>query len=47
MPGELGKRLPMYRRVGVRVIGEVLPQQDQFEARVIALRVVAVGRVNG
>jgi hypothetical protein len=46
VPEELGKKLPMYRRVGVRVVAEVLPQQDQFEARVIALRVVAVGRVD-
>lgn len=45
VPEELGKKLPMYRRVGVRVIGEVLPQQDQFEARGLALRVVAAGRI--
>jgi hypothetical protein len=46
VPEELGKKLPMYRRVGVRVIGEVLPRQDQFEVQAIALKVAVVGRVD-
>lgn len=46
VPEELGKKLPMYRRVGVRMIGEVVPRQEQFEAQAIALKVVGVGRAD-
>lgn len=46
VPEALGKKLPMYRRFKGRVIAEVHPQQDQYEGRRQALRVVAVGRSN-
>lgn len=46
VPEELGKKLPMYRRVAVRVIAEVQPQQDQFEMGAVALKVLAVGRLS-
>jgi hypothetical protein len=46
VPEEMGKKVPMYRRVAVRVIGEVLARQDQYEARGSALRGVGVGRVD-
>lgn len=45
VPEELGKKLPMYRRFGARVIVEVHARQDQYEAQELALRVVVVGRV--
>jgi hypothetical protein len=46
LPEELTKKLPMYRRFRARVIAEVHPAQDQYEARREGLRVVAVGRVS-
>jgi hypothetical protein len=45
LPATLAKKLPLFRRFAARVIVEVLPQQDQYEASPIALRVGALGRV--
>ncbi|MDI1442494.1 DUF2169 domain-containing protein [Polyangium sp. 6x1] len=47
LPEEVGKKVPMWRRWRGRVVAEVHPQQDQFEGRGRALRVVAVGRSGG
>jgi hypothetical protein len=44
LPDALSKRLPLYRRFGVRMIVEALPQQDQYETSALALRVIALGR---
>ncbi len=44
LPEELAKKVPMYRRFKVRMIADVHPQQDQYEARGFALRALAIGR---
>jgi hypothetical protein len=45
LPAALEKRLPLFRRFAARLIAETLPQQDQYEAHPLALRVVALARV--
>ncbi len=42
---DLTKRLPLYRRFRVRVVAEVLPQEDDSEAAPLALRALALARV--
>jgi hypothetical protein len=44
LPSGLAKKLPMFQRLKVRLIGEAHVQQDQFESHPSALRVVALGR---
>ncbi|MDI1476397.1 DUF2169 domain-containing protein [Polyangium sp. y55x31] len=47
LPEEVGKKVPMWRRWRGRVIGEVWPAQDQYEAGARAVKVVGVARVGG
>ena len=42
---DLEKKLPMHKRVNVRVIADVHPQQDPYESRGFAVRAVALGRL--
>ncbi len=44
LPAELSKKLPLFTKFSVRLIVEVLPQQDQNEAYPLALRVHALAR---
>lgn len=44
-PEELGKKLPMFRRFRARIIAELHPWQDQYEARRESLRALAIGTV--
>lgn len=44
LPVDLAKKLPMYRRTRARMIAEVHPAQDQYEAQPHALRVLALAR---
>jgi hypothetical protein len=44
VPADLSKKLPLFMKFSVRLIVEVLPQQDQNEAHPIALRVQALAR---
>lgn len=44
MPADLSKKLPLFIKFSVRMIVEVLPQQDQNEVLPIALRVYALAR---
>ncbi|MBK9262712.1 MAG: DUF2169 domain-containing protein [Polyangiaceae bacterium] len=44
LPADLSKKLPLFIKFSVRLIAEVLPQQDQNEAHAIALRVYALAR---
>lgn len=43
---EAGERLPMYKRFGVKVVAEVHPRKDQWEARGEALRGVGVSKID-
>jgi hypothetical protein len=45
LPAHLDKRLPLFPALRVRAIIEVLPKQDVYEARALAIRIVALGRV--
>lgn len=44
LPADLSKQLPLFTKFPVRLIVEVLPQQDQNESHPIALRVHALAR---
>ncbi len=44
LPAAASSRLPIMRRFPVRLLAEVVPQQDQLEASPVALRVAAVAR---
>jgi|GEM_PF-1079563 len=44
LPADLSKKLPLFMKFSVRLIVEVLPQQDQNETYPIALRVYALAR---
>ncbi len=45
LPESLSKELPMFQGFRARVIAELRPQVDQFEAHPLALRVAALGRI--
>jgi hypothetical protein len=45
LPEEAARRLPLFARFPVKMIAEVLPQQDQSEEAPVALRVLALARV--
>ncbi|MBM4374445.1 MAG: DUF2169 domain-containing protein [Deltaproteobacteria bacterium] len=45
LPAHLDKRLPLFPELRVRAIVEVLPKQDVYEGRALAIRIVALGRV--
>lgn len=47
LPAEASTTLPIWKRIRARVIAEVHPAQDQYEASARALKVVATGRVGG
>jgi hypothetical protein len=47
VPEALKDELPMYRRVKVKLVGEVDMQEDQFEGGGAAVKVAALGRVMG
>jgi hypothetical protein len=47
LPAKIAKRLPLFRRFPARVIGEVVWQQDQYEAQPLALRALSLGRLPG
>jgi hypothetical protein len=44
LPADVSKKLPMWKRFRARVIAEVHPAQDQYEASTKAVKVVGVGR---
>lgn len=44
LPEHLAKELPMFTRFSVRILGELLPTQDQAEAHPWAVRGLALGR---
>ncbi|MDC3961455.1 DUF2169 family type VI secretion system accessory protein [Polyangium jinanense] len=44
LPIELSKKLPLFSRFSARLIVEALPQQDQSESPIVALRVLALAR---
>ena len=44
LPAGAASRLPIFRRFPVRLLAEVVPQQDQQETSAVALRVGAVAR---
>ena len=45
LPARIARRLPLYRRFPVRILGEVVWQQDQYETCPLAVRVFALGRL--
>ena len=45
LPARIAKRLPLFRRFPARLLGDVIWQQDQFEAHPFALRPFALGRL--
>jgi hypothetical protein len=45
LPEPAARRLPLFTRLPVRLLAEVVPQQDQHEEAAIALKVAAVARV--
>jgi len=45
LPEHLGKRLPLFRQMRVRILVEAHFQADQFESHAAALRAVAVARI--
>ncbi len=45
LPVALAEELPMFRRMDVRVVGELRLRVDQYEAAAMAMKVVGVGRV--
>ncbi len=44
-PEEIARKLPMFRKFRARIIGELHPWQDQYEARRESLRALAIGTV--
>lgn len=44
LPADVSNKLPMWRRFRVRVIAEVHPAQDQYEARPFALKILGIVR---
>jgi hypothetical protein len=44
-PEDIARKLPMFRRFRARIIGELHPWQDQYEARRESLRALAIGTV--
>ncbi|MDC0740694.1 DUF2169 family type VI secretion system accessory protein [Polyangium mundeleinium] len=44
LPEEVGKKVPMWRRWRGRVVGEVWPAQDQYEAGPVTVRGMALAR---
>jgi hypothetical protein len=44
LPAELDKQLPLFPRFPVRLVVEVVPQQDASESHPVALRALAVAR---
>ncbi|HVK68790.1 MAG TPA: DUF2169 domain-containing protein, partial [Polyangium sp.] len=44
-PDAVARKLPMFRRFRARIVGELHPAQDQYEARGEAIRALAVGTV--
>ncbi|MDI1449104.1 DUF2169 domain-containing protein [Polyangium sp. 6x1] len=44
LPIDLAKKLPLFSRFSARLVVEALPQQDQSESLVVALRVLALAR---
>ncbi len=47
MPASMGRKLPLFTRFSVRIVGELLPQQDETEASSIAVRTIALARTIG
>ena len=45
LPESAARRLPLFTRLSVRMLAEVVPQQDQTEESAVALRVAALGRM--
>ena len=45
LPESLSKELPMFQGFRARLIAELRPQVDQYEAHALALRAAALGRV--
>ncbi len=45
LPMHLYRRLPLFKRFPARLLGETLPQQDQYETCPMAVRAVALSRV--
>lgn len=45
VPWDVAKKLPIFRRLRVRVLAEAHNQADQYESHVAALKVVALARV--
>ncbi len=44
LPDALQRKVPIYRRFPARLIADIHPQQDQYETRPLALRVIALAR---
>jgi hypothetical protein len=44
-PEDIARKLPMFRRFRARIIGELHPWQDQYEARRESIRALAIGTV--
>ncbi|MDI1434889.1 hypothetical protein, partial [Polyangium sorediatum] len=44
-PDAVARKLPMFRRFRARIVGELHPAQDQYEARGEAIRALAIGTV--
>ncbi|MDI3289884.1 hypothetical protein QHF83_41605, partial [Polyangium sp. 15x6] len=44
LPLDLSKKLPLFSRFSARLIVEAVPQQDQSESQIVALRVLALAR---
>lgn len=45
LPARVSKRLPLFKRFPVRLVAEVVWQQDQYETCPVALRALALGRL--
>jgi hypothetical protein len=45
LPADLAKKMPLFTKFPVRLIVEVMPQQDQYEQQAISLRVHALARL--
>lgn len=44
LPADVSKKLPIWKRFRVRLIAEVHPAQDQYEARSVALKMLGIVR---
>jgi len=44
LPAAVGRRLPLFTRFSARVLGELVPQQDETEAAGVAIRASALAR---